>query len=112
MYICNTKTYDVRRALKDMIDRNMIDRMDGTAEDKPQLIQVGVQKYGSLKKTISTPEATREEIEKKKVTHLINFRTMTIHRKDCSYAGENVLRAYIATPRATGLRSCSHCKSW
>lgn len=110
MYICNTTLCDVENALKNMIARNMIDRMDGTAEDKPQIIQVGIRKYASLKKTITTPEATREELEKKKVTHLLNFRTMTIHRKDCSYAGENVLRAYITTPRTTGLRPCSHCR--
>lgn len=110
MYICNTKANDVRDALKNMVARNMIDHLDGIDEDKPQLMQVGIRKYKTLKKAVH--DAVRKEIEKKKVTHLLNFRTMTLHKKDCSHAGENVLRAYIATPGATGLWPCGHCKPW
>lgn len=110
MYICNTKLCDVENALKDLIARDMIRHFEGMDEDEPQLIQVGIRKYNALKK--AGGKVIGKEIEKKKITHLLNFRTMTIHRKDCSYAGENVLRARIATTATTGLHMCGHCKPW
>ena len=109
MYICNTIPSDVFNALKNMIERNLIDYLNGVDKDKPQLIQVGMRKYNNLKKAMPN---IREEVGKKKITHLLNFRTMTIHKKDCSYAGKNVLRACIANPGTTGLRVCNHCQPW
>lgn len=110
MYICNTKLCDVEKALKNMIASDTLRQLDGIDEDKPQLIQVGIRKYNTLKK--AARNVVRKEIEKKKVTHLLNFRTMGIHRKDCSHAGKNVLRAHIATTATTGLHMCEHCKPW
>jgi len=110
MYICNTKLCDVEKALKNMIESDTLDQLDHIADDKPQLIQVGIRKYESLKK--AAVASVLAEIEKKKVTHLLNFRTMSVHRKDCSYAGKNVLRSYLTTAGTTGLHLCNRCRPW
>jgi hypothetical protein len=108
MYICNTEVGDVSNALKNLVECKMLGRLENIDKDKPQLIQVGMRRYRRLKK--AERGDILAEIEKKKITHLINFRTRTLHKKSCPYAGKNVLRAYLTTIKGAGLDNvCNHC---
>jgi hypothetical protein len=104
VYICNTEQDDVKKALENLKERENLDIL----QDKgPQIIQVGIKKYASLKK--ASFNARKQEVEKKKITHVININTMTTHKKKCLYTGTNTVTGYLVNVKAAGLRLCKHC---
>jgi len=106
--ICKTLEGDVKKALEDMNDsKNILDSLKRS--DSVQVLQIGMRKYENLKK--ASKDAVVKEIEKRHVTHILNYKTLTIHRKGCSRAGKNILNGYIVNDTVTGLRRCKHCLS-
>ena len=106
--ICKTMEGDVKKALEDMNDnKNKLDSLKRT--DSVQLLQVGMRKYDNLKK--AAKDDVIKEIEKKHLTHILNYKTLTIHRKGCTHAGKNTLSGYVVNDCVTGLHRCKHCLS-
>lgn len=107
--ICKTMEGDVKEGLEEASRRNkeMLDTLKEAAT--VNIMQVGMRKYDNLKKL--SKDDVIKEIEKKHITHSLNYSTLTIHRKDCPHAGKNILTGYIVNDCVTGLRRCKHCLS-
>jgi len=109
--ICKTLEGDVKEGLKELRSRGkeVLNSLKENEEKIPHLIQVGMRKYENLKKASAADVI--KEIEKRHITHILNYKTLTIHRKDCSRAGKNTLKGYIVNDTVTGLHRCKHCLS-
>jgi len=104
--ICKTLEGDVKNGLEEL--SRCKDVLAALKEsDAPQVVQVGMRKYDNLKK--ANRDDVIKEIEKKHITHALNYKTLTIHKKDCPHAGKNAITAYVVNPEVTGLHRCKHC---
>jgi len=104
--ICKTLEGDVKKGLEELRRRGKEAIAALTNQETPHLIQVGMRRYDNLKK--ASLANVVKAIEKKHITHLLNVNTLTIHKKSCSHAGKNILKAHIVNPETTGLRRCKH----
>jgi len=111
--ICKTEEGDVKKGVEELRRRGKETITALTNQETPHLVQVGMRRYNNLKK--ASLANVVKAIEKKHITHLLNINTLTIHRrqaylkKNCPYAGKNVLNSYIVNDTVTGLRRCKHC---
>jgi len=106
--ICKTMEGDVKKGLEELSrSKDVLTALKDT--DNLQIVQFGIKKYENLKK--ASKDDIVKEIEKRHLTHILNYKTLTIHRKGCSHAGKNTLSGYIVNDTVTGLRRCKHCLS-
>jgi len=110
--LCKTTEGDVKKGLEELLrsDESLINAVKDN--ETPSVVQIGIRKYNNLKKaTLENGDRDKviEEIKKKHITHALNYKTLTIHKKDCPYAGKNTITAYIVNPEITGLHRCKHC---
>lgn len=105
--ICKTLEGDVKEGLEKLSrsDDYLIDALKNG--DAPSVVQVGMRKYDNLKK--ANKDDVIKEIEKKHITHILNYSTLTIHKKNCTHAGKKTITAYVVNDCVTGLRRCKHC---
>jgi len=104
--ICKTLEGDVKKGLEELSRCKEV--LATLKESKtPQIVQVGMRKYDNLKK--ANRDDVIKEIEKKHITHALNYKTLTIHKKGCPHAGKNTLTGYVINDCVTGLRRCKHC---
>ena len=105
--ICKTLEGDIKKGLEELRRRGKEAITALINQETPHLIQVGMRRYGNLKKA-SLADVVKA-IGKKHITHFLNLSTLTIHRKGCSHAGKNILKGYVVNDCVTGLRRCKHC---
>jgi len=105
--ICKTLEGDVKKGLEELnrCDDYLIDALKES--ETPNVVQVGMRKYDNLKK--ANRDDVIEELEKKHITHILNYKTLAIHRKNCPHAGKKTVTAYVVNDCVTGLRKCKHC---
>jgi len=113
MYICNTKNYDVMKAIKHMRDAMSLEEINGlrTRNDTlelPIILQVSMVRYRRLK-TITSQQEMKMMAQQRATKHFINPNTLTLHELGCRHIRDNFLKAVLTKPKLTGLPRCKRC---
>lgn len=94
--ICNTKSDDVKAALKMMKKQNV----------SYPIIQVGQKLYRQMKDDNS---CVRQIVAGKTRKFFVNMGTGMVHKDGCTKQGKKTVEVYLVRPKDAGLPLCSLC---